>query len=220
MPKTASLWGKPPSRYYRFLKRVESAIAKRPLRIAILGCSDGKFVLPAARRGHSVFAIDFDTIALNGGTKIGPDGQIRMLGLRKRLMLEGLVKRVTVVEGDFITYNPPKKFHAVLTSGSVQYSRNLRYSIQEIIEKLKHHVMNGGYIYIDYMLPLEKKHLGRENFPNRHEWQRFFPKESWRMINNRVLPPLFEAAHVDNPVDHYHHWGHLCAQRKYVNEPS
>src|SRR5690554_447379 len=50
--RTASLWGTPPSRYYQLLRRVEADKRER-LAVAIVGCSDGKFVLPAARRGHS-----------------------------------------------------------------------------------------------------------------------------------------------------------------------
>ncbi len=214
MRRTASLWGQPPSRLYRFLRLVEAEFPEQQLRIAILGCSDGKFVLPTARRGHHVLAIDVDDIALFGGEKIGSWGLVRMPGLVERLKVEGLENLVRVVHGDFVSYHSDKLYHGVFTSGAVQYSRNLKHRVIKIIAAVQSFVMLGGYLYVDYMLPLEPRHLGRENFPTRRQWQEFFITSRWRVLYNRVLPPLPEKAHVDNPVDHYHHWGHLLAQRR------
>jgi hypothetical protein len=211
--RTSSLWGKPPTRYYKFLARVEATFPSKFLRVAILGCSDGKFVLPAARRGHSVLAIDIDEIALYGGTKLGPTGAVQMLGLSERLRREHLSQRVSIVHEDFVEYRSAKRFHAVFTSGAVQYSRNMKHSLEEIVRKLKTYVGEHGYIYVDYMLATEEKHRRRDNYPTKEIWSNFFEAEGWQVIYNRVLPPLFEAAHVDNPVDHYHHWGHLLAQK-------
>jgi hypothetical protein len=136
-----------------------------------------------------------------------------MTGLSERLRLEGLSDRVKIVHGDFIDCRYTQSFHAVFTSGAVQYSRNMKYSFEQIIKKLKEPVRDRGYIYVDYMLPLEEKYKGRDNYPPKAVWSSFFSGRGWRLLYNRVLPPLFERAHVDNPADHYHHWGHLLAQR-------
>jgi hypothetical protein len=203
--RTSSLWGKPPTRYYNFIRMVETTFPSTALRVAILGCSDGKFVLPAARRGHSVLAMDIDETALFGGNKRGPNGAIHMPGLRKRLRAEHLSHLVSIVNADFIEYRSRRPFHAVFTSGAVQYSRNLKHPFETVIERLKAFVANQGYIYVDYMLPIEDQHKGRDNYPTKEAWSCFFEAKGWRLIHNRVLPPLFERAHVDNPVDHYHH---------------
>jgi hypothetical protein len=163
MKRTSSLWGTPPTRYYTFLATVEEKFSARPLQIAILGCSDGKFVVPAARRGHQVLAIDIDQIALFGGEKIGPAGKVYMPGLKARLRSEGLEDRVQVVYGDFVEYMPDAQYHAVFTSGAIQYSRNLKHSIHTMIVRVQAYVAPGGYIYIDYMLPMEERYAGREN---------------------------------------------------------
>jgi SAM-dependent methyltransferase len=184
-----------------------------PLKLAIVGCSDGKFVLPAARRGHAVFAIDTDETALFGGTKLGPEGRVEMPGLFSRLQVEGLSERVMLVHGDFVEHRPPTPCHAVLTSGAVQYSRNLIHTLDALVGALQAYVAPGGYLYIDYMLPMEAHQAERENFPAKERWTRFFDSPGWQLLYNRVLPPVFERAHVDNPVDHYHHWGHLLAHR-------
>lgn len=210
--KTSSLWGTPPSRFYNYLKRVENYFGDSPLQISILGCSDGKFVLPCARRGHKVFAIDVDGEAINGGEKVGPDGPVYMIGLANRLKKEGLEDRVNWVHGDFITH-PPIESHATFTSGAIQYAFNMEHDMACIMRKLQDFSMSKGFVYMDYMLPIEDRHKGRPNYPSPLEMEGFFDESEWSIIYNRVLPPIFERAHVDNPVDHYHHWGHLLAQK-------
>lgn len=212
--KTSSLWGTPPTRYYNFLKLVEQNFKLKSLKIAILGCSDGKFVLPAARRGHKVFAIDIDEVALFGGDKTGPFGKVYMPGLVARLYSENLQSKVQVIHSDFVEYSPIDLYHAVFTSGAVQYSRNLKHSMCSMVKSIQAFVMPAGYIYVDYMLPMDEKYIGRDNYPRKERWNEFFHHSEWDLLYNRVLPPVFEKAHVDNPVDHYHHWGHLLARRK------
>jgi SAM-dependent methyltransferase len=209
------MWGNPPSRFYRLLQIVEAAFPVRSLSIAILGCSDGKFVLPAARRGHRVLAIDIDRVALFGGEKPGVGGVAWMPGLVARLQQEKLHDRVNVIEADFVGGGPPQRAaHLAVTSGSIQYSRNLRHSVRAIVASIQSYVRPRGYLYVDYMLPTEEKHRERENFLVRGALRALFPATEWQILYDRVLPPQPEKAHVDNPVDHFHHWGHLLARRQ------
>ena len=97
MKRTKSLWGNPLSRYYNFLKRVENEFQSSALSLSVLGCSDGKFVLPAARKGYKVLAVDIDEIAIKGGTKTGPEGEVFMEGLISRLKKEELENQVKVL---------------------------------------------------------------------------------------------------------------------------
>jgi hypothetical protein len=211
--KTSSLWGAPPTRYYSFLKRVEQHFHSQPINVAILGCSDGKFVVPAARRGHTIFAIDVDEVALFGGVKEGPQGRVHMPGLVTRLEAEGLLDRVQVVYGDFVSHRPVVPSEAVFTSGALQYSRNLIHTMDQMVQSVQLYIKPEGYLYVDYMLPLEEKYEGRNNYPGRATWSSYFSDDQWQVLYNRVLPPVFESAHVDNPLDHYHHWGHLLVHR-------
>lgn len=55
--KTSSLWGQPQSRYYSYLARIEAAEATKAPALAVIGCADGKYVLPAARKGFDVWAV-------------------------------------------------------------------------------------------------------------------------------------------------------------------
>lgn len=214
--KTKSLWGFPPSRFYRFLKRVEDSFESKSLNICILGCSDGKFVLPAARKGHKVLAIDIDTIAIFGGEKVGPEGKVFMEGLMSRLKKEELSPFVKVANSDFMEYQFRGTFHAVFTSGAINYSYNLKHRIETIIEKIKFLVRFNGFLYFDYMLPFEEIHNTRKNYFKKGELVNYFNDGNWAIIYDKVIPPLLEKAHVDNPHDHYHHWGHMCLKR--INE--
>lgn len=213
--RTKSLWGEPPSRFYRLLNRTEALFDRtQSLRIAILGCADGKFVLPAARRGHFVLAIDVDSVALFGGEKPGIGGKVWMPGLVSRLEQERLRSQVRVVHGDFARDAPIRLSHLVFTSGAVQYSRNTSNPMRVMVERMKSYVTRGGLLYVDYMLPSEDKYVGRQNCPGRREWTRYFQDSAWSLIYNRVLPPVVDRAHVEYTVDHYHHWGHLLVQRR------
>jgi len=82
-----------------------------------------------------------------------------------------------------------------------------------MVKRVQAHVSVNGLIYVDYMLPIEERYLGRDNYPDRKRWAQYFATDQWRVITHRVLRPQFEAAHVDLPVDHEHHWGHLMARR-------
>jgi hypothetical protein len=213
--QTASLWGATPSRYYRFLRLVEHEIASRPVRFAVLGCADGKFVLPAARRGFSVVAIDVDEVALFGGCKVEFDGtKVEMPGLLSRLQGERLEAQVQILSGDFVTLRCAKHFHAVFTSGAVQYSRNLVYSFDEIVKAVQSYVAPGGLLYVDYMLPWEEKYRGRPICPEKQAWTVAFPPLSWSVLHNRVVAPTSDGPHVEMPFVHHHQWGHLLAKKR------
>jgi SAM-dependent methyltransferase len=195
------------------LRYVEQQLERRALRLAVIGCADGKFVLPAARRGYQVLAVDIDGIALFGGMKTGPGGPTHMPGLQARLAAEGLLGQVSIRHSDLMDLGESWKADIVFSSGALQYSRNLRHRMADMIEKIKDQGCGNAFVYFDYMLPLQPEHVGRDNYPSRQLWEAFFHAPQWEIISHRLLRPQFEAAHVDLPVDHEHHWGHLFARR-------
>jgi hypothetical protein len=69
--KTKSIWGKPPKRIYKLIKLAEKMYGDN-FTTCIVGCSDGKFLLPFARKSHFVFGYDVDEVALFGGEKFFP----------------------------------------------------------------------------------------------------------------------------------------------------
>ena len=91
--KTSSLWGQPQSRYYSYLARIEAAEATKAPALAVIGCADGTEVLPAARKGFDVWAVDVDDIAVNGGVKEDASGEVQVPGLVSRVKQENLSDR-------------------------------------------------------------------------------------------------------------------------------
>lgn len=211
---TSSAWGPAPSRYYAFLARLSSLSDLRAdFDLAVLGCADGKFVLPAARRHLGVLAVDIDPIALYGGKKPGIGGEVNILGLQGRLTREGLLPYVETRCTDF-RYASPSLSRAVFVSGAIQYSFNMPDTAADILKAVIAHVAPGGLLYIDYMLPFEWKYRGRPNCPPPQFWREWpLQQEGWRTLWNRVLPPVRDRAHIEYPVDHFHQWGHLLMQR-------
>lgn len=215
--KTASLWGTPPTRFYTYLRRLKDRSTDGELSLAVLGCADGKFVLPAARQGIKVWAIDIDELTLFGGYKESEGESVHVPGLAARLKAENLEHLVEITHGSFFDVHPNRTFDGVFTSGSFQYSNNIERGLDNMVTQVGSLVRDGGLLYIDYMLPYEEKYQGRPNCPEADWWKDYFRSNpEWNVIYNRAMPPTLDKAHLDYPVDHYHQWGHLLAERRAV----
>ncbi|MEU8087051.1 class I SAM-dependent methyltransferase [Micromonospora sp. NPDC049101] len=213
--KTASLWGAPPKRFYHFLRRLTPAAPGETLTLAVLGCADGKFVLPAARRGIRVWAADIDEITLFGGYKEDSSGRVHVPGLAARLKTEGLEELVDIHHGSFVDAPPERRFDGVFTSGALQYSNNIGHDLADMVDLVGGCVRLGGLLYVDYMLPYEEKYKGRPNCPEAGWWKEYFhSRPEWHVHHNRAMAPTLDRAHLDYPVDHYHQWGHVLAERR------
>ena len=66
--KTKSIWGNPPTRIYKLIELAEEKWGKN-FDVCIVGCSDGKFLMPFARSKVKVTGYDIDKIDLYGGIK-------------------------------------------------------------------------------------------------------------------------------------------------------
>ena len=87
-------------------------------------------------------------------------------------------------------YEPKIKYHAVWTSGAINYSYNLKHKVQDIIEKIKSFVKPKGFIYFDYMLPLEPHHFERDNYFKKGELVNYFSGKNWEVIIRQSITPI------------------------------
>lgn len=233
--KTKSIWGNPPKRLYKLLNILKSDDRKNP-EVCIVGCSDGKFLMPFARAGIKVTGYDIDGIALYGGKKLFPIKkedkkyeyksnfkskdypleERRVYGVCERLQLEGLEEFANVKLLDFYRNTPNDKFDLVFTSCSLHYSKNSDFSLQDKVQKLGSIVKKGGYLYVDFMMAIDENDY--DNFPK----SKFFRKGQIRnMIGDGFeiisikenSKPSFEGAHVDCVKDHFHRFGYVFARR-------
>lgn len=238
--KTRSCWSDPPSRLYRFIRTIKPEFP-HSARVCVIGASDGKFVLPFLRNGFHVTAYEIDDIALFGGTKEFPifrergsiikqvyveslEKQVyhkiptiedKIDGLIARSKAEGLQKGLQIRKENFYKLPPQEKFDVVFTSCSIPYECNLDVPIKDIMATLLDSVVVGGYLYMDYMMPLEDRHSWKpEHYFRTGEMKNYFVKEKWDIIHLREMTrPIFEAAHVDRPEDHFHRFGYVMAKK-------
>ena len=233
--KTKSIWGMPPKRLYKLIKIAEKDFGKN-FEACIVGCSDGKFLMPFARKKIKVVGYDIDNIALYGGTKIFPivDEKVkyeysknfvskqyeleerRVYGITERLEIEGLTKYAKIEKRDFYKNVPNKKYDVVFTSCSLHYSVNKDFTLEEKTKKLQSIVSKDGYLYMDYMMAIEENDY--DNYPEykfyrKDEILNYFD-DNWEIISFKENHgPTFEGAHVDCLKDHFHRFGYLLARR-------
>jgi len=233
--KTKSIWGNPPKRLYQFIKLAENDFGGN-INACIVGCSDGKFLLPFARKHYKVVGYDIDKIALCGGNKLFPivnkkvkynyDKSFiskkyeletkKVPGVIERLKQEELNKYAKIQRRDFYKSKNKERFNAVFTSCSLHYSINKDLTLEEKTKKLQDIVAKDGYLYIDYMIAIEDSDYGKysaNKFYRTGEMAKYFGKE-WEIIHVRKnSKPTFEGAHVDCVIDHFHRFGYILAKK-------
>lgn len=241
--KTFSIWGEPSQRFGDWIEQIEKSHPDG-FTSCVVGCSDGKFVLPLARRGHAVVAVDIDIVALEGGLKDFPihrpsissveyesieqaksmdqipTERRQVLGLRSRTKSEGLESLVQILTADFYRDPPLAHFDFVFTSCSIQYKLNRCLPVVSMLQTLTNRVSDNGFLGIEYMLPLEDSHHWKsEHFFRSGQIERHFNEKVWEIIClNESSTPEFEAAHVERPQDHYHRLGYLFAKKRVRND--
>ena len=233
--KTKSIWGNPQTRLYKLLNLAKKKWG-RDFTVCIVGCSDGKFLMPFARDRIKVTGYDIDDIALYGGFKDFPivKDKIkyayspnfvskkfdleskRVLGVVERLELENISQYATIEKRDFYRNLPEKKFNVVFTSCSLHYSANQDFTLEDKTKKLQNIVLPNGYLYVDYMMAIDEndyKNYPSFKFYRKGEILNYF-NEDWEILSFRENNnPSFEGAHVDCVRDHFHRFGYILARR-------
>lgn len=233
--KTKSIWGNPPTRLYKLIKIAKQDWEKN-FKACIVGCSDGKFLMPFAREGIKVTGYDIDDIALYGGIKAfpiikekikypySPDFESKtfeledkkVLGVVDRLKIENIDNNANIEKRDFYKDLPKEKFNVVFTSCSLHYSVNKEFTLEDKTKKLQSIVMPNGYLYIDYMMAIDENDYNTypsEKFYRKKEILNYF-NDSWEIISYRENNnPSFEGAHVDCVKDHFHRFGYILAKK-------
>lgn len=233
--KTKSIWGKPPTRLYKLINLGKKQW-RNDFNACIVGCSDGKFLMPFARTGINVTGYDIDDIALYGGNKVFPIvnkkknykyrknfiskeyplEERRVLGITERVEIENVSKYVTIEKRDFYKNVPNKKFDIVFTSCSLHYSINKNFSLEDKTQMLQSIVAKDGYLYMDYMMAIDENdyiNYPSNKFYRKAEITNYFD-DNWEIISLKENNyPSFEGAHVDCVKDHFHRFGYLLAKR-------
>jgi hypothetical protein len=208
--KTRSLWQDTKTFFPLFLADLEKRQVKT---VCVVGASDGKFVIPLARRGYRVLAIERDAMALQGGPVELPGYMPgEMLGLRHRLELEKVAAQVEIVEGDLLTHEALPICDAVWTSCSWHYSVNHHRPLADFITRLQNLCEPDGLLGAEFMMPVEARHLTIEHYLEEGEIRRYF--EGWYLLWEVYTPTFVEPPHVEQLAPHAHRMGFIVAERK------
>lgn len=233
--KTKSIWGNPPTRLYKLLNLSKKEWGNN-FTVCIVGCSDGKFLMPFARNEIKVTGYDIDEVALYGGTKDFPIikkkikyeyspefiskkydlENKRVLGVTERLKIEQIDEFANIKKRDFYRTEIDEKFNVVFTSCSLHYSANQDFTLEEKTKKLQDIVLPNGYLYMDYMMAIDEedyKAYPANKFYRKNEIKKYFDN-TWEIISCRENNfPTFEGAHVDCTRDHFHRFGYILARK-------
>jgi SAM-dependent methyltransferase len=211
MTTTRSVWESTRTFFPLFLTQVQQHDARS---VCVVGASDGKFVLPLARHGIRVVAIECDETAIDGGSVTLPgsvEGTIP--GLRKRLADEGLTSLVKIVRSSLLTV--PGRIDpvdAVWTSCSWHYSINHRRPLADFIAAMTRLCRPGGGVFgAEYMMPVDPRHFTIEHYLSEGSARTFFP--GWQIDWETYTPPFVEAPHVEQLAEHVHRMGLIIATR-------
>ncbi|MFJ6519125.1 SAM-dependent methyltransferase [Streptomyces filamentosus] len=182
--------------------------------VAVIGASDGKFVLPLTAAGYRVVAIERDPFALHGGPVSLPgDSEAHAPGLIDRLTSEKLHDRVQVIEEDFLTTEIPEGHcDAVWTSCSWHYSANHRSPLADFVGRMQSLVRKRGLFGAEFMMPVEARHQFIEHYTSPEELAGHFGA-GWNVQLTLRTGPFTEQPHIGQPYDHTHRMGLLIAAR-------
>lgn len=212
--QTQSLWEHTLTFFPQFLAALTNRLGADTT-VAVVGASDGKFVLPLAVAGYRIIAVERDPIALHGGeVRLPGNVAFQTAGLIDRLKRERLYDRVQVVQADFLDGEPlGVRCGAVWSSCSWHYSANHHRPLAEFVDRMQLLVGAGGLFGAEFMMPVEQRHHLIEHYTSPEKIIRHF-SDGWDVLLTLRTDAFMERAHFGRPQDHIHRMGLLLAARK------
>jgi len=183
--KTESIWGQPGPFFYKFLGDIESE--GLPANICILGCGDGRYVIPAAINGFRCTAVDINSIHLYGGI----DENIKLsnkkiLGLAGRVRLQGDIEDlVEIREENFLESQPQTQYSGVFLQAAIHYEINSAYPLEHILSRIGMYVINGGFLYLEYIHRSEWNNSQDGKYITSEDLASFYG-QGWIVLKNEV----------------------------------
>lgn len=208
--KNKSIWEETKTFFPLFFDFLNS-YKNNNLKICIIGASDGRFVIPLVKK-FKVIAIEKNNFLVNGGEIKVKNKKINLLGLKKRLLVEGISRRAKIIEEDFLNLKQNLKVDAVFTSCTWDSSVNHAKPLKEYINKMQKMVKVSGIFCAEYMMPCEEKHKNIEHFLSEREINRFF-KRNWLIMEEFYTPVFKDKPHFGKPVVHNHRMGFIIAKK-------
>ena len=210
--KTKSVWQNTKTFFPLFADFIEKQ-QKNSLTICIIGASDGRFVIPLAKNGYQVIAIENDPILINGGVVDGPNKKkIDVLGLKKRIEIEKVSSNVKIIENNFFDVDLSFSVDAIFTSSTWDCSLNHSHPVKVYLDKMIKIVKPTGLFCAEYMMPCEEKHKNIEHFLEEGKINIFFNK-NWQVLEEFYTPIFEDNPHIGKIIPHKHRMGFFMAKK-------
>lgn len=210
--KTKSIWTAPHNRFYNFLNYTQKNNLDKNL--LVIGCSDGTYAIPAAKRGYKVTALDVDKESIYGGNDIEIGGKVfKYLGLKKRIELEGDIEdKIEYEICNYMDYNTTKKFSLIFTSGSIHYACNSKYDIKKMIFKMIDMLETNGVLLLEYICKDNNTDKDR-HFVSKKEVDEIISEyKGIEVLSHKTKKYIEESNPRDNKV-HEITWGRLYLKK-------
>lgn len=211
--KTKSVWQNTKTFFPIFFDYLIKEYGKKT-KICIVGASDGRFVLPLAKYGYKILAIENDTVLIDGGTVSGPnDTTIKVLGLKKRLAIEKITSKVEILTKNFLDIKTSLKADAIFTSSTWDCTINHSRPLKEYIMRMQEIVKIGGIFCAEYMMPCEARHKKIEHFLEEKQINNFFDSRKWQILEEFFTPVFKDEPHIGKITSHNHRMGFFMAKK-------
>lgn len=208
--KSESIWQNTKTYFPYFINAINSSDIDYP--ICIIGAADGKFVIPLAKLGIPVIAIEKNPFYIHGGYY----ENFFVKGLVKRLKEENLSMHVQVLCCDFRNIKIPTKCSGVFTSCSWHYPENYDTSLFLFINKMKNLLCENGIFCAEYMMPCTKKEKEIEHYLEKGCIETFFSKKKWDILIKKYSGLHKELPHIGKDYEHYHKVGFILARKRKI----
>lgn len=207
-----SVWQNTKTFFPLFLNYLEQQ-NKKNLTICIVGASDGRFVVPLAKKGYNVIAIENTPLMIDGGVAdVGNEQKINILGLKKRLELHSVSSKVKIIKNNFLDLESNFLVDAIFTSSTWDCSINHKYPVSEYLGKMKNLLKKNGIFCSEYMMPCEEKHKNIEHFLSEGVINNYFD-HNWQLLEEFYTPIFNDPPHIGKTIPHIHRMGFFLAKK-------
>ena len=179
--------------FYPLFERFLTVEGGGPMRVLLVGASDGKFVEPLLAQGHYVIAIDNDTEALGRLADTQPSD------------------RLEIIAADILDLDVIPKADACWTSCSWHYSRNFSRPLSDFISAMADSLADGGWFGAEYMMPVALPHVKAEHYLEPGEIWRYLP--GYNNLWEAYTPTFIEMPHPGQAEEHVHRMGFVVARK-------
>lgn len=197
--RTASLFGNMPYIYQKKVNKWSSKKINEKTKFLIVDDKDGQLGMCPLRKNIPIVVYEPNKVFLDGGKTEVPLNvpnteefifvKRNILGFKDRITTEMLYAKSVLMNKNYYNFDDEEKYDYVAACHSVDRDSNKDLTMEYKINKLKHNVKDGGYLYLEYYVALKEDDF--ELYPanqylRNNEILNYFDFNEWTIITNKV----------------------------------